>query len=126
VDQGTTPIRRDLDRTRAELTDVVDAIRYKVNVPGRARDAISRRRPSFGGVRERLPDTHDMRSKVPGSVPESVPGGKPGAMSGLGVIALVVLGGTIAVLLRRRRKDRSGLSRLRAGASERAGRLRRR
>lgn len=63
-------IRADIEETRDRMSDTVDAIAYKANVPDRMRDAVSDRvesvKSTIGSVRDRavdvLPDVDDVRS----------------------------------------------------------------
>jgi Protein of unknown function (DUF3618) len=65
VGQDTSSIREDIEQTRAEMGDTVEAIGYKTDVKSRAKDSVQEK---IGGVRERItgvkdsaPSTGDMK-----------------------------------------------------------------
>jgi len=68
VGENPDVIRRQLERTRDELTDTIDALGYKADVPARAKDrvtdTIDRARGAVAGttagVRERTPSAGDV------------------------------------------------------------------
>ena len=55
-------IRADIERTRAEMGDTVDAIGYKADVKSRARDKISDTKDRITGkVADVTPDGHEVK-----------------------------------------------------------------
>jgi hypothetical protein len=65
VGQDTSSIREDIEQTRAEMGDTVEAIGYKTDVKSRAKESVQEK---IGGVRERItgvkdsaPSTGDMK-----------------------------------------------------------------
>jgi Protein of unknown function (DUF3618) len=87
VGQDTSSIREDIEQTRAEMGDTVEAIGYKTDVKSRAKESVQEK---IGGVRERItgvkdsaPSTGDMKdgAQKAVSVAESNP-------LGLGIAAL--------------------------------------
>jgi hypothetical protein len=62
VGQDTEQIRQDIEETRGRMGETVDALGYKADVPGRAKEAVSGR---VNSVKERIsgatPDSGDMK-----------------------------------------------------------------
>ena len=69
-------IRQDIERTRAELDDTLDALGYKVNVPARAKGWLGRKTDTLTGlcstgITKVSAATDSMVSKVSGGTPSS-------------------------------------------------------
>ena len=47
-------IRRDIEQTRAEMGDTLDALSYKANVPARTKGWAARKKDAVVGGRDRL------------------------------------------------------------------------
>jgi LPXTG-motif cell wall-anchored protein len=86
------------------MSETVDEIRYRANVPARARESIQERAGAIGA-----------RGRAAAGAPAT-------RMSGLGAIALGLLGG-LMWLLWRRRENGQGLPIPGGGGRSRAGRL---
>jgi len=70
--QDPDVIRGQLERTRAQLTETIDALGYKADVPARAKDRVTgtfdRAREAIGGTVEHARDTsHAMHDAAPGT-----------------------------------------------------------
>ena len=55
--QDPSQIRQDIEQTRGEMGDTVEALGYKADVPGRAKDAVSGR-------------VESVKSKISGATPD--------------------------------------------------------
>lgn len=67
--QEPDEIREEIERTRGRMSDTVDAIAYKADVPNRVHDAVNEKVDSVkssitgavGSVRDAMPDSGDLR-----------------------------------------------------------------
>jgi Protein of unknown function (DUF3618) len=63
--KDASEIRREIEATRDRMSDTVEALGYKADVPGRVKDALNDRvetvKGAIGGVVDRLPDSGEMR-----------------------------------------------------------------
>lgn len=76
-------IRRDIEETRRHMGDTVDALAYKADVPGRAREKVS---GAVGTVKEKFVGATDS---VSGTVSDRTPDGqqvKAGAKQAVGIV----------------------------------------
>ena len=69
-------IRHDIERTRAEMDDTLDALGYKINVPARARGWFGRKTDTLTGlcsmgITKAAAATDSMVSRVSGGAPSS-------------------------------------------------------
>jgi hypothetical protein len=91
VGQDPSAIRQDIEQTRAEMGDTVEAIGYKTDVKSRAKESVQNK---IGGVRERITGAKDtVGDKTPstGDVKEGAQRATGVAQSnpiGLGVAAI--------------------------------------
>jgi hypothetical protein len=83
VGQDPSAIREEIEGTRAEMGETVEAIGYKTDVKSRARDKVSGVRERITGVKDAAPSTGDVKqgAQKAVSVAESNP-------LGLGLAAL--------------------------------------
>ena len=79
-------IRRDIEETRHHMGDTVDALAYKADVPGRAKDRVS---GAMDSLRGRTPDTGQVKdgAKQAVSTAESNPLGLAIGFAAAGFIA---------------------------------------
>jgi hypothetical protein len=108
VGQDPNEIRRDIEQTRAEMTETAGAIGYKADVPARAKDRMTETREritdkvgsakesvvgSVGGARDRVsdatPDTDEVKRKAQrvGGMAQSNPLGLAIGATAVGFIA---------------------------------------
>ena len=85
--QDTSSIREDIEQTRAEMGDTVEALGYKTDVKSRAKESV---REKIGGFRERITGAKDSAPSA-GDV-------KEGAQKAVGVAESNPLGLGIAAL----------------------------
>jgi hypothetical protein len=104
VDQEPTERRRELAERVERMSETVDEIRYRANVPARARESLQER---AGAMRERG---------------RAAAGGPAARASGLGVIVVGLLAG-VMWLLWRRRENGHGLPIPGGGGRSRAARV---
>ena len=89
--QDPSAIREEIEQTRAQMGDTVEAIGYKTDVKSRAKESVQEK---VGGIRERI-------TGVTGSVSDKTPSGgdvKEGAQKAVGVAQSNPLGLGVAAI----------------------------
>jgi len=79
--QDPEAIRQDIERTRAEMSETVEAIGYKADVPARTKEAVSDR---VEGVKETVSDTVDSVKEKIGLAKDKATDTVGGATSSVG------------------------------------------